>query len=75
MTDGQIISLSYEDWTEGQTGNDILFQLDTREDRIRTVVQQLEGCKIEFSHKEKQFSDLQEKFLQSSVHIMEETVK
>jgi len=51
------------------------FQLDTREDRIRTLVQQYEGCKLEFSHKEKQFSDLQEKFLQSSVHIMEETVK
>ena len=52
----------------------IAFQLDTRDDRIRALLQQHEGSKLEISHKDKQLTDLQDKFLQSSVHIMEETV-
>ena len=35
----------------------------------------MEGNKMELSHKEKQVADLQDKFLQSSAHIMEETIK
>ncbi len=50
-------------------------QFEAKEEQLKATHQQVEGLKSQISHKDRQVNELQEKFLQSSVHIMEETLK
>ena len=50
-------------------------QLEAKEERLVTFSHELEGAKRNLLEKERQMTELQDKFMQSSVHIMEETIK
>ena len=48
--------------------------MESRDERIQTLNHQFESMKQQFVQKDRQLNEVQDKFLQSSVHIMEETV-
>ena len=50
-------------------------QLEAKDERLVTFGHELEGAKRNLLEKERQMTELQDKFMQSSVHIMEETIK
>ena len=50
-------------------------EIEVRDDKIRDLDQQLETSRCELANCQKQVADLQEKFMQSSSHVMEETVR
>ena len=49
-------------------------ELETKNDMLKSTNNELETAKLEFSNLEKQMLDLQDKFMESSVHVMEETI-
>lgn len=48
--------------------------MESKEERLETLNHQFENLKKNLIQKERQLTEIQDKFLQSSVHIMEETV-
>ena len=50
-------------------------QVSEKEETLRGTRQELEAARGEILSREAQLAELQEKFLQSSAHIMEETIK
>ena len=50
-------------------------QLEAKEERLVAFTHELEGVKQQVLQKERQLTELQDKFMQSSAHIMEETIK
>ena len=46
-----------------------------KNDKIRELEQHAESARAELANCQKQVSDLQDKFMQSSSHVMEETVR
>ena len=50
-------------------------QVSEKEETLRGTRQELEAARGDILSREAQLAELQEKFLQSSVHIMEETIK
>ena len=52
----------------------IHFKVEAKDERLETVTHQVESMKSQILQKERQLTEIQDKFLQSSVHIMEETV-
>ena len=49
-------------------------EFDAKDDQLKTTKDELDTAKVEASSLEKQMLDLQDKFMESSVHVMEETV-
>ena len=49
-------------------------ELEAKDDLLKTTKDELETAKLEFANLEKQMLDLQDKFMESSVHVMEETI-
>ena len=49
-------------------------QLEAKEERLSAYSHDTEGLKHQLFQKEKQWTELQDKFMQSSTHIMEETI-
>ena len=52
----------------------VAFQLEAKEERLSAYSHDTEGLKQQLFQKEKQWTELQDKFMQSSAHIMEETI-
>ena len=50
-------------------------QVSEKEETLRGTRQELEAARGDILSREAQLAELQEKFLQSSAHIMEETIK
>lgn len=50
-------------------------ELEAKEERLSTFAHELESGKQQVLQRERQIADLQDKFLQSSAHILEETIQ
>ena len=50
-------------------------QVSEKEETLRGTRQELEAARGDILSREAQLAELQEKFLQSSAHIVEETIK
>ena len=50
-------------------------QLEAKDERLVAFSHELDGFKQQMLQKERQLTELQDKFMQSSTHIMEETIK
>ena len=51
------------------------FKVGEKEETLRGMRQELDAARGDMLSREAQLAELQEKFLQSSAHIMEETIK
>ena len=51
------------------------FEVSEKEETLRGMRQELDAVRGDMLSREAQLAELQEKFLQSSAHIMEETIK
>lgn len=52
-----------------------ILQMEAKDERLAAFSHELESAKQQVLQREKQITELQDKFLQSSVHIMEETIQ
>lgn len=52
-----------------------LFQLDTKEETVKNIRNELETARSELILKETQWCELNNKFMDSSVFLLEETIK
>ena len=64
----------YRVFSQRVVKNALFFQLEAKEERISAYSHDTEGLKHQLFQKEKQWTELQDKFMQSSTHIMEETI-
>ncbi len=49
-------------------------EMEAKDERLSTFTHELESSKQHILQREKQIADLQDKFMQSSTHVMEETI-